>query len=156
LGGTPLAFQTDDIYRKLFPVAKATSKTVTGAAFTVSIPPRRQYDVVSVDHCPICGKGRVFECQLMPHLINFLRTTSQGGEREGAKQTLEERQKEVERLIKGLHGGVSPNEVTGQEWGTCLIFVCEDDCCVEKNEKGEFWEARSCWREELVLVQWEL
>jgi pre-rRNA-processing protein TSR4 len=91
----------------------------------------------------------------MPHLIDSLRSPS-GDEVRNGKQSLEERQKEVERLVKGLKGGVEPGEVTGQEWGTCLVFTCEDDCCLEQNEKGEHWETRACWREEVVLVQWEL
>jgi len=91
----------------------------------------------------------------MPHLINQLAASSvhEGGD---GKQTLEERQKEVERLVKGLKGGVQPDEKTGQEWGTCLIFACEDDCCMEEDERGGRWEARACWREEAVLIQWEL
>lgn len=156
LGGTPLVFQTDDVYRKLFPLSKSTSTTVTGAAFAPSSTPKRRYEASSVERCSYCGKGRVFECQLMPHLISLLKPSSRLGGVEDPKQSLEERQKEVERLIKGIKGGVKPDEVTGQEWGTCLVFACEDDCCIEKTEQGERWEARACWREEVVLVQWEL
>lgn len=156
LGGIPLAFQTDDVYHKLFTLKKPTSTVVTGAAFAVSTAPKRQYDISTLDRCSYCGKGRVFECQLMPYLINLLRTPSESDEARAANLTLEERRKEVERLVKGLKGGVRAEEMTGQEWGTCLLFTCEDDCCMEKNEQGEHWEARACWREEVVLVQWEM
>ena len=40
---------------------------------------------------------------------------------------------------------------TGMEWGTCLVYTCEKDCRV--NESGV--ELKECWREEVVLVQWE-
>lgn len=156
LGGTPLVFQTDDVYRKLFPLPKSAATTVTGAAFTIDNTPKRTYDASSIDRCSFCGKGRLFECQLMPHLINILRPSSDEDKKGAPEKSLEERQKEVEKLVKGVRGGVSPNEITGMEWGTCLVFACEDDCCIDKNEKGESWEATSCWREEVVLIQWEL
>lgn len=154
MGGTPIAFQIDDTYRELFPLVKLGSTTVTGAVFSTVNSPRRQYDPTCVDRCSYCGKGRVFECQLMPHLISLLQKPHGDGGKETSK-TLEERKREVERLVKGVQGGASPDDMTGQEWGTCMIFVCSDDCCVEKNEKGERWETQSCWREEVVLVQWE-
>lgn len=156
LGGVPLTFQSDDIYKRLFPLEKPMSTTVTGAAFTIGNAPKRQYNPTSVERCTVCGMKRVFECQLMPHLINMLRADSKVKEKGSTVQTHEERQKEVDRLIKGFAGGVAAEEKTGMEWGTCLVFTCEGDCCIEKNDKGERWAAKACWIEEVVLVQWEL
>lgn len=80
----------------------------------------------------------------MPNLINILRS----GEGDGKKMTDEERRKAVEMALKGGDNA----DRKGMEWGTCMIFSCEKDCCTD--DKGEF-EARECWREELVLVQWD-
>ena len=83
----------------------------------------------------------------MPNLINVLKSSKNKGKGTTKKeQTDEERRKEVERLLKG--GDV---ERAGMEWGTCLIFSCENDCCVEDGT-----QAKSCWREEEVLIQWDL
>jgi pre-rRNA-processing protein TSR4 len=79
----------------------------------------------------------------MPNLINVL----QPGETE-RNLTDEERRKAVVKVLKGD----DISDTKGMSWGTCMIFSCEKDCCVDDN--GEF-EARECWREELVLVQWD-
>ena len=76
----------------------------------------------------------------MPNLINVLDhvNTTQS-------LTEEERREELQRLLKG-------SEDKGKmEWGTCMIFSCEKDCCIS-DENGQ---ADDCWREEVVLVQWE-
>ena len=79
----------------------------------------------------------------MPNLINILRE----GQKESAKDAkdAEARRKEVEQALKG---GKDPN-ARGMDWGTCLVFSCEKDCCVGEDGK----EAKDCWREELVLIQ---
>lgn len=80
----------------------------------------------------------------MPNLINVLRENARD---EGKKpQTDEERRKEVERVLKGDKSV----ERTGMGWGTCMIFSCEKDCCEDKGSP-----LKNCWREELVLVQWD-
>jgi pre-rRNA-processing protein TSR4 len=40
------------------------------------------------------------------------------------------------------------------EWGTCLVFTCENDCCMDV-EAAKKRELKECWQEEVVLVQWE-
>lgn len=80
----------------------------------------------------------------MPNLINVLRL----GETESSKLTDEERRKAVETFLKS---GDVPDK-GGMEWGTCMVFSCENDCCVENDGKSKIKE---CWREELVLVQWD-
>lgn len=60
LGGVPLPFASDEVSEKLFP------------------RPQRAYEPSVVEACPWCQSKRVFECQLMPNLINVV-----GGVREG-------------------------------------------------------------------------
>ena len=72
---------------------------------------RRVYSTAAVDKCGECGGERVFECQLMPNVINV--------------------------LCKGVE--------TQIEWGTVMVFSCENDCCRDEE----------AWREEQVLVQWD-
>lgn len=81
----------------------------------------------------------------MPNLINVLKST-----REDTLKNLtdEERRKTFERLFKVRSG----EEKWGMEWGTCLVFSCEKDCSVD--DVGT--ETRESWREELVLVQWDV
>ncbi|PVG04884.1 hypothetical protein CPB86DRAFT_692680 [Serendipita vermifera] len=127
LDGTPLFYQADPVYRSLHSIPSGTPVPVTGAAFVVTgAEPKRAYNPsVSplLSKCPICNSKRRFECQLMPNLINSL---------------------------KRPDGSTSDTQM---EWGTCLIFTCEKDCCqVPSAGSGELKE---CWREEVVLVQWE-
>lgn len=79
----------------------------------------------------------------MPNLINVLRT---GSDAEKRKLTDEERRKEVEQALKGGSGV----DTSGMDWGTCMIFSCAKDCCEESGST-----AKSCWREEVVLIQWD-
>lgn len=105
-------------------------------------PTKRVFDPSAVPTCPHCQGKRVFECQLMPNLINVLKlpTTDKTSNK---ALTDEERRKEVEAALKG---GASV-EHTGMSWGTCMVFSCEQDCGEEK--------AEGSWREELVMIQWD-
>jgi pre-rRNA-processing protein TSR4 len=143
LKGVPLAFASDKVLDLLFPIPPTPPLPVTKAAFKVVPVQKRIYDPTPLSPCPLCKSKRVFECQLMPNLINILRS----GEIE-KKLTDEERRKAVEKALKG---GDTP-DTRGMGWGTCMIFSCEKDCCID--DDGQF-EARECWREELVLVQWD-
>ena len=82
----------------------------------------------------------MFECQLMPNLINVLKPPFPGGQKALSD---EERRAEVLRTLKGQGNG----DRRGMEWGTCMVFTCEKDCAVT-GEAGT-------WREEYVLVQWD-
>lgn len=145
LKGTPLPFSSEgQAFKQIFPDPKREAVTVTKAAFTVSQPQKRTYDPSAVPPCPACGSPRVFECQLMPNLINVLSSSDVGEEK---KMTDEERRKAVERALKK-----GDKDARGSmEWGTCFVFSCEKDCCLGENNK----EAKEAWREEYVLVQWD-
>lgn len=146
LKGTPLPFSSEgSAFKKIFPDPKQEAVTVTKAAFTVMQPQKRVYDPSSIPACPSCGSPRVFECQLMPNLINLLSSSDAGLEK---NMTDEERRKAVERALKK-----GDKDARGSmEWGTCLVFSCEKDCCLGENRK----EAKEAWREEYVLVQWDV
>ncbi|KAL6304519.1 programmed cell death protein 2 [Sparassis latifolia] len=137
LGGTPLPFSSDEVFNSLFPAPSSPYISVTNREFAVVPALKRTYNPSALPHCPHCKSKRVFECQLMPNLISVLK---RGNDAEsGKKQTDEERRQEVLRELKGGHR-------VGMEWGTCMVFSCENDCSIE--QKG-------CWREEVVLVQWD-
>ncbi|KAF9460501.1 programmed cell death protein 2 [Collybia nuda] len=139
LNGTPLPFSSDKIFESLFPAPAAPALPVTKSVFTVVSTPKRTYSP-SVPPCPSCKSKRVFECQLMPNLINVLRRGDEADE--SKKLTEEDRRHAVERALKD-------NTAQGMDWGTCMIFSCEKDCCVDKSGKA----AKECWREEEVYIQ---
>ncbi|KZT09899.1 uncharacterized protein LAESUDRAFT_694387 [Laetiporus sulphureus 93-53] len=142
LGGTPLPFASDSVFNKLFPLPPSPAIFVTKAEFMVTPTAKRTYTPAAIPPCPHCKGRRVFECQLMPNLINVLKTSTAEKDK-GKKISDEERRQEVMRVLKG---GRTADRV-GMEWGTCMIFSCERDCSDEA--------AGACWREEVVLVQWE-
>ncbi|KAF7798001.1 hypothetical protein EIP86_009211 [Pleurotus ostreatoroseus] len=162
-GGAPLPFAHDALFDRLFPAPPRPNLPVTRADSLVVPPAKRAYNPSSasapVPACAHCGGRRVFECQLMPNLINVLqRRSSDSDEKENGKkekekekegnekrQTDAERRAEVERVLKGGAGV----EAGAMEWGTCFVFSCENDCA------GGGEAEKSCWREEVVLVQWD-
>jgi pre-rRNA-processing protein TSR4 len=137
LSGTPLPFSSDNVFNSLFPSPPAPTLPITKPAFTVVHTPTRTY-APSIAPCPSCQAKRVFECQLMPNLINVLRQT---GGVETSKMTDEERRKTVENTLKGRETG--GDGTRNMDWGTCMVFSCEKDCCPDPDG----------WREEAVLIQ---
>jgi len=147
LGGIPMPFTSDDLYRQLFPLSseKSALTAITGAAFDVQQPvPRHGYSAATVPFCSHCGSRRVFEYQLMPNLINILESSSDT-EGEDSTTTDENRKETLRQLLKGGPDG------RGMEWGTVLVFSCEKDCCQGPSVK----EKQGTWREEVVLVHWD-
>lgn len=146
LGGTPLPFASDDVFKHLFPRhgedRSAVATVVTRSAFAPGPAGdgRRFYDPSSVPACSQCRGRRVFECQLMPNLINVL--VDEAAETPNNDKSLadEERRQAVELMLKG-----NKENGRGMEWGTILIFSCEEDCCSDNYG----------WSEEHVLVQWD-
>ena len=125
LGGNPLPYQTDAVSRRLFPVSQP------GVA-------KRAFSSSSLPKCSRCGSDRVFECQLMPNLINVLGSASAKGSTQPSKTISDdERRKAVEKELK---------ERSGMEWGTAMVFSCAADCCPDGKEY---------FAEEEVLIQWE-
>lgn len=172
LSGTPLPFSTESAYKRLFPLehtvtpAPGTRIVATGGkenSATSGNPEsgKRVYDPSSIPPCDACGGPRVFECQLMPNLINVLRQARQAQkpdtERPGIgkkPQTDEERRAEVARMLRGDPS--LPEDVTSDmEWGTCMVFSCVKDCCRSKDADGRWHDADSTWKDEFVLVQWD-
>lgn len=119
LGGNPLPYQADAIFQRLFPASQSAIA-------------RRVFSPSSLPKCSKCGSDRVFECQLMPNLINVLGSTIPS-----KAISDEERRKAVEKELK---------ERSGMEWGTVMIFSCAADCCPDGKEY---------FAEEEVLIQWE-
>ncbi|KAG7093833.1 hypothetical protein E1B28_007472 [Marasmius oreades] len=134
LNGVPLPFASDSVFEQLFPLPPENPLPVTKGEFKVVLNRKRMY-APAIMECPDCKGKRVFECQLMPNLINVLRPKE---DRESKKMTEEERRKHVQMVLKG-------EGEFGMSWGTCLIFSCKNDCC----------EGKEGWKEEPVLVQWD-
>ncbi|KAG1741043.1 programmed cell death protein 2 [Suillus lakei] len=144
LKGIPLPFSSDKVFDRLFPVPAQDPLPVTKAAFKVVPAIRRSYSTASISQCPACKAARVFECQIMPNLINVLRASIKDGDAQ--KLTDEQRMKVVQDVLQKK----AASDKRGMEWGTCMIFSCEKDCCLD-DHGGD----KECWREELVLVQWD-
>jgi len=147
LGGIPMPFASDDLYRQLFPLSseKSALTSVIGAPFDVQkLLPSRGYSAAIIPLCSHCGSRRVFEYQLMPNLINILGSSSSTGG-EDSTTTDEQRKETLRQLLKGGPDG------RGMEWGTVLVFSCEKDCCYGRGIK----EKQGTWTEEVVLVQWD-
>jgi pre-rRNA-processing protein TSR4 len=76
----------------------------------------------------------------MPNLINVLASFTPSK----VPANDEERRKLVQAELKAGGQGA-------MEWGTCMIFSCEKDCCEGNDTAGQ----QECWREENVLIQWD-
>lgn len=157
LDGTPLPYAHDSVFNSLFPSSPEPQSTLVTQAQSKVTPlaGRRIYDPTSkvITPCPQCGGRRVFECQLMPNLIQVLQNKCTSSAVDGKSESWEEkseeeRKKELERILKDAKSG----DGRGMEWGTALVFSCEKDCCVDEEGKEG---AKDWWAEELVLVQWE-
>lgn len=144
LGGIPLPFASDNVFELLFPAPAQTLIPVTKGAVQ---PTKRSYSVASIPPCPCCKSSRVFECQLMPNLINVLRDAANDKQLDMRKLTDEQRIKAVQ---DALRRNKEPGS-RGMEWGTCMVFSCGNDCC--PGDGGQ--DDKECWREEYVLVQWD-
>ena len=114
----PLAYQTDAIYKRLFPLNSSTplGKMTSGATFVSSSAatiPKRSYDPSTIPACPICKGPRTFECQLAPNLINVLKPPTVKGKK---RQTETERRNELARvLLKKDVGGAPAGGTTADE-----------------------------------------
>ncbi|KAJ1737108.1 hypothetical protein LPJ72_000780 [Coemansia sp. Benny D160-2] len=119
----------------------------------------QRYTTENLPRCPACGGRRIFECQLMPALLTELPLSSQASAiqkkphfgAEGSSQN---------RLVGSqlLH-----SFDLGVEFGTIMVFVCENDChggktgvdYLGENAQSMAAYAPAAYYEELVLVQQE-
>ncbi|CAG8557497.1 18682_t:CDS:2 [Dentiscutata erythropus] len=86
--------------------------------------------------CSKCGSKRVFEFQLMPNMLCILPTGEYAANSSEKKSGIE-----------GSKCGIAQFDV-GIEWGTVMIFKCQEDCEIYNVSKDEV--------SELILVQYEL
>ena len=171
----PLFYQsTDATYKSLHTVPVGTYVPVTGAHTLVSSTATRSGGVSqkgaynpaaeALQPCAVCrgptttrsaGRERVFEFQLVPHLISVL--VSASGPDLGSKKGIDvtQRLEKTEGAGDAKEGPTAKEkalEKTGMEWGTVLVFTCGENCCAGRVDD---LIVRECWQEELVLVQWE-
>ncbi|KAI7825795.1 programmed cell death protein 2 [Kickxella alabastrina] len=113
---------------------------------------RRGYSAENLPRCEHCGGRRVFECQLMPALLLVLPLAAHAKPWTGGNGGA--------RLVGGqlLH-----TVDLGLEFGTLLVFVCENDCHGGRTGTGYLGKSAAsmdryvpaAYYEELVLVQLE-
>lgn len=121
--GSPLLYSDSDAVGKLFS-SSSHSHGDANANAKVSVV---SSDLSSkVPRCACCGANRVFEVQLVPHMIT-----------------------ELEREFSAAEG-VSE----GMEWGSVIVCVCSEDC-VEFEEGVSEDGLKVGYVEEWVGVQWE-
>lgn len=132
LGGMPLMYTNrDGVYKELFRGGN-------------------HYDASKVPRCEQCGSKRVFECQVTPNIINLCNNSTQSTA--SAAQSDDERKKELQDTLENKSAGSGKADM---EWGTILLYVCENDCCLDPATKDKSKEGREQWIEELTYIQWE-
>ncbi|KAJ2553689.1 hypothetical protein EV175_002849 [Coemansia sp. RSA 1933] len=126
---------------------------------------RQIYSTKALPRCTFCGGQRTFECQLMPALLTELplannyhrhhtHLTSQRNN-SGADSSVQKRLV-GSQLLQSLDLGV--------EFGTMMVFVCENDChdgktgldYLSRDAHSMAKYAAAVYYEELVLVQQEV
>jgi pre-rRNA-processing protein TSR4 len=164
MGAVPLPYTShSELYKRLFNNSKQLGEEDDDDDEGVDAAFRKAYSPKGVvPPCERCGSERTFEMQLVPGLIAELKTEmlSLSGEKKvkkNRKQTEEERKRELavllgkasaKDLVKPGEGNVEGEteedrlkSETGMEWGTVMVFGCENDCV----GFGEEW----------VGVEWE-
>ncbi|CDU26418.1 related to TSR4-cytoplasmic protein required for correct processing of the 20S pre-rRNA [Sporisorium scitamineum] len=172
-GGEPIAFHAKGkIYDLLWPKepkAKAgEGVAVTKSQFKTGVSAgERSFSARAVPPCPHCGSDRVFEAQLMPNLINLLKAdqiqTANGSldtDTHSSSVTAQDEEAKRKAAIEQALGRRLPSATgkdgaevkfdarSGLVWSTAFVFVCSKDCCGSTEEQ-------ECWREEVVLAQFE-
>ncbi|KAJ2156834.1 hypothetical protein GGF46_004915 [Coemansia sp. RSA 552] len=122
----------------------------------------RQQDIQAdqLPRCPQCNGRRVFECQLMPALLTVL---SLDHRHDGPLDTAATPAGSAARQPQLTGGRLLRSFDVGLEFGTVLVFVCENDC--HRGKTGTQYLGRSAsdmrpfagaaYHEELALVQLE-
>lgn len=167
-GGEPVAFHAKGrVFDLLWPKEKKV-KAGEGVAVTKGqfkqgepAPGERVFSARAVPPCEVCGAVRVFEAQLMPNLINLLKADriqkADGSLDSDTSAAPQDTKSAIEQAL-GRRLPNSEGKKEGQEeafdarsglvWSTAFVFVCSQDCVGNKGEE-------ECWREELVLAQFE-
>ncbi|KAJ2026349.1 hypothetical protein IWW57_003067 [Coemansia sp. S610] len=174
-GGRPLLYtMQDNTARKLLSTARAAHPMASGQIHgedddseddddddddSVGTRQRmRGYSTAGLPKCPRCNGKRVFECQLMPALLTVL-PLSEHVASEPA-QAPSPAQPSAGRLVGGR---LLQTLDLGMEFGTLMVFVCENDC--HSGQTGTEYlgqstgsmsqYANAAYFDELVLVQLE-
>ncbi|RXK36268.1 hypothetical protein M231_06472 [Tremella mesenterica] len=151
LNGVPLPYSsTSKTFKVLWPGVPLPSKPEDEDELDFET----YYDPSSVPRCS-CGSKRVFEVQLVPTLISLLSpdtltTTGKNVVKKKGKLSEVQRKKEIVKLTRqGINNldekkdgeSEEEEEIGEMEWGSILVFGCQDDC-------------EGC-KEEWVEVEWE-
>jgi pre-rRNA-processing protein TSR4 len=171
LGAVPLPYSShSELFKQLFKKSVEAQQDEDEVDANVNVFSQRYDPSDVVPACPRCGGKRTFEMQLTPGLIAELKTESISltGEKDKKrknkkKQTDEERRRELAVLLGRASAKDMPpiaagetqeddrtpvereedqlRQESGMEWGTVMVFGCEQDCV----GFGEEW----------VGVEWE-
>ncbi|KAJ2794593.1 hypothetical protein H4R20_006172 [Coemansia guatemalensis] len=160
-GGTPLLYALHDEVARLLDCGHDRGYDEDDDDEDDNNNSSNKFSTVSLPKCPRCNGRRVFECQLMPALLTALpfsaHVSVHPAGRDGAQtaSTAAGQPLVGSRLLQSLDLGL--------EFGTMLIFVCENDCHDGKagtQYLGQSAEAMlpyagAAYYEELALVQLE-
>ncbi|KAJ2041002.1 hypothetical protein H4S04_007782 [Coemansia sp. S16] len=118
----------------------------------------RGYSTDGLPKCPRCNGKRVFECQLMPALLTVLPLSDHV-----APAPVQDSSPSLPSTGRLVGGRLLQTLDFGMEFGTLLVFVCENDC--HNGQTGTEYlgqsinsmslHTRAAYFDELVLVQLE-
>ncbi|KAJ2665687.1 hypothetical protein IWW48_000138 [Coemansia sp. RSA 1200] len=119
----------------------------------------QRYTTENLPRCPACSGRRIFECQLMPALLTELPLSSQ-------TSTIQKKPHfgaEGSNQNRFVGSQLLHSFDLGVEFGTIMVFVCENDChggktgvdYLGENAQSMAAYASATYYEELVLVQQE-
>ncbi|KAJ2869397.1 hypothetical protein GGI22_000278 [Coemansia erecta] len=129
-------------------------------SMTTVTPLLQNYSTDNLPRCPFCSGRRTFECQLMPALLTELplsNNATMASPRNRSDDSIPSQKRLVgSQLLQSLDLGV--------EFGTMMVFVCENDCHAGKmgldylsqNPQSMAEYSPAAYYEELVLVQQEV
>ncbi|KAJ1908141.1 hypothetical protein LPJ81_000302 [Coemansia sp. IMI 209127] len=129
-------------------------------SMTTATPLLQNYSTDNLPRCPFCNGRRTFECQLMPALLTELPLSDNAAlslPRNRSNDNIPSQKRLVgSQLLQSLDLGV--------EFGTMMVFVCENDCHAGKTGLDYLGQdpqsmaeySPAAYYEELVLVQQEV
>ncbi|KAJ2043416.1 hypothetical protein GGH13_009783, partial [Coemansia sp. S155-1] len=116
------------------------------------------YSTDGLPKCPRCNGKRVFECQLMPALLTVLPLSDHV-----APAPVQNSNPSLPSTRRLVGGRLLQTLDFGMEFGTLLVFVCENDChngqtgteYLGQSTNSMSLHTRAAYFDELVLVQLE-